>query len=514
MKFRMPRWLKPSLNQTEQELSREIAFRRAMEDAMPTGMRTIDLEGRITYVNPAFCRIVGLSQERLVGALPPYPYWPPEETAQLRLNIKRLLQGEMHLLNTQINVMHRDGRRLICRMYTSPLRDAHGKQVGWMTSVTDITEPSRIRAELAQAQERFITVLQSLDSAVSVAPPNSDQELLFANETYRKWFGDSLQAGHRPMAETSRSPWADSREFFSPSVQRWFDVRVRSIQWVDGRVVQLVVATDITQRRLAEQNQRLQYERLEQTSRLINMGEMASSLAHELNQPLTAIANYTMGAVARVRAAQARGEHLSCEDLEEMLAKTARQAERAGQVIRRIRGFVKRSDPIRKFVDPAAILAEAVGLAEIDARSLGMQIVQEIDPSLPAIFVDPILIEQVLLNLIKNGLEAMRQTDQRELRIQVQTHDEQILFAVTDRGPGVAPEIKERLFDSFYTTKAEGMGMGLNICRSIIESHQGRLWFDDNPQGGCCFRFTLPLEATPQPAEVTSKPSTAMETGQ
>ncbi|MFZ9315455.1 MAG: PAS domain-containing protein [Burkholderiaceae bacterium] len=177
----MPRWLKPSLNQTEQELSREIAFRRAMEDAMPTGMRTIDLEGRITYVNPAFCRIVGLSQERLVGALPPYPYWPPEETAQLRLNIKRLLQGEMHLLNTQINVMHRDGRRLICRMYTSPLRDAHGKQVGWMTSVTDITEPSRIRAELAQAQERFITVLQSLDSAVSVAPPTSDQELLFAN---------------------------------------------------------------------------------------------------------------------------------------------------------------------------------------------------------------------------------------------------------------------------------------------------------------------------------------------
>lgn len=510
MKLKLLQWLRGSQSQTAQELSREIAFRRAMEDAMPTGMRTIDLEGRITYVNPAFCRIVGLSQERLVGALPPYPYWPPEESTQLRLNLRRLLQGEMHLLNTQINVMHKDGRRLICRMHTSPLRDAHGKQVGWMTSVADITEPSRIRAELAQAQERFITVLQSLDSAVSVAPPGPNQELLFANETYRKWFGDSLTAGHRPMTESSRSPWADSREFFSPSVQRWFDVRVRSIQWVDGRVVQLVVATDITQRRLAEQNQRLQYERLEQTSRLINMGEMASSLAHELNQPLTAIANYTMGAVARVRAAQARGENLSCEDLEETLSKTAKQAERAGQVIRRIRGFVKRSDPIRKFVDPTAIVAEAVGLADIDARALGMQITQEIDPALPAIFVDPILIEQVLLNLIKNGLEAMKQTSQRELKIHVQSLDDQILFAVTDRGPGVAAEIRERLFDSFYTTKPEGMGMGLNICRSIIESHQGRLWFEDNPESGCSFRFTLPLEANPGEAAVAAAP-TAME---
>ncbi len=197
-----------------------------------------------------------------------------------------------------------------------------------------------------------------------------------------------------------------------------------------------------------------------------------------------------------------------------MLAKTARQAERAGQVIRRIRSFVKRSDPIRKFVDPTAILAEAVGLAEIDARALGMQIHQDIEPALPAIFVDPILIEQVLLNLIKNGLEAMRQTDQKELRIQVNILDDQILFAVIDRGPGVAAEIKERLFDSFYTTKAEGMGMGLNICRSIIESHQGRLWFDDNPQGGCSFRFTLPLEATPQLTQDNPNPSTAMETGQ
>jgi PAS domain S-box-containing protein len=490
-------------NKTAEELSREIAFRRAMENSMPTGMRVIDMQGRISYVNPAFCRIVGLTQDELLGQLPPYPYWPPEETELHRLNLRRLLSGEVEGLNTQIKVMHRDGTRLICRMYTSPLQDADGNQVGWMSSITDITEPSRIRAELALAQERFITVLQSLDSAVSVAPPEPSQEMLFANEAYRKWFGDSLEDGHRGLARAARSPWADSREVFNPVVQRWFDVRMRSIQWVDGRVVQLLVATDITQKRLSEENQRMQYQRLEQTSRLINMGEMASSLAHELNQPLTAISNYTMGAAARIRAAENRSETLSSEDLLEMLTKTAQQAERAGKVIRRIRGFVKRSDPIRKFIDPSQLVAEAVDLAEIDARGLGFEIEQHLPQGLPAIFVDPILIEQVLLNLIKNGLDAMRESAERLLVVRVEATADEITFSVIDRGAGVAPEMRERLFDSFYTTKTEGMGMGLNICRSIIESHQGRLWFEDNPDVGSRFCFWLPLhvESTDTPVE-------------
>lgn len=481
-------------SRSQEELSREIAFRRAMENSMATGMRVIDLEGRISYVNPAFCRLVGMTQDELLGQTPPFTYWPPEELEQHRLNIKRLLLGEIRNLNTQISIMHRDGTRLVCRMFTTPLQDAAGRQVGWMTSVSDITEPTRIRQELAQAQERFVTVLQAVDAAVSVAPPPPSTELLFANESYRKWFGDSITTGHRLLTQAARSPWATSREVFVETAQRWFDVRTNSIQWVDGRVVQLAVASDITQKRISEENQRIQYERLQQTSRLVNMGEMASSLAHELNQPLTAITNYTMGAVARIKAAERRGEQIPAEELIEMLTKTARQAERAGMVIKRIRGFVKRSDPIRKFADPAAIVAEAVGLAEIDARSAGLTIQPELDPDLPALYVDPILIEQVLLNLMKNGLEAMRTSPVRSLRVRVRVVNEDMVFAVTDRGAGVAAEIRERLFDSFYTTKAEGMGMGLNICRSIIEAHQGRLWFDDNAEGGSSFRFSLPIE--------------------
>ncbi|MGA0883019.1 MAG: PAS domain-containing protein, partial [Burkholderiaceae bacterium] len=246
----------PKRRKTEAELSREIAFRRAMENSMPTGMRVIDLQGRISYVNPAFCRLVGMNSSELIGQSPPYAYWPPEQTEQHKLNIKRLLLGEINSLNSQVTVMHKDGTRLTCRMYTSPLQDENGRQVGWMTSVNDITEPTRIRHELAQAQERFITVLQALDAAVSVAPPPPDNELLFANEAYRKWFGQSLDKGHRALAEAPRTPWSESREYFSATAQRWFDVRMRSIQWVDGRVVQLLVATDITQRRMTQETKR------------------------------------------------------------------------------------------------------------------------------------------------------------------------------------------------------------------------------------------------------------------
>jgi PAS domain S-box-containing protein len=483
----------------ETELAEETAFRRAMENSMSTGMRVIDLSGQITYVNPAFSRMTGFAVEELTGHNPPFPYWPPETKDELHGNLARMLSGESPPSGLPIQIMRKDGKRLTVRMYTSPLIDQSGIQTGWMTSVTDISEQTRIRQELAQAQERFITVLQALDAAVSVAPPAPNEELLFANQAYKKWFGSSLASGHRFLCGAVKGPWADVREIYSPTVQRWFEVRVRNIKWVDGRDVQLMVATDITQERASAQAQREQREKLQQTSRLVTMGEMASSLAHELNQPLAAIANYTSGAAARLRNSAARGETIATEDLLEMLTKTARQAERAGQVIRRIRGFVKRSDPIRKPTSAATIMADAIGLAEIDARERSLTILQRMAENLPELNVDAILIEQVLLNLVKNGLEAMRESAVRELIVEVSTVDQQLMFSVIDRGHGVPESIRNSLFDSFYTTKADGMGMGLNICRSIIESHQGRLWFEDNPEGGCTFRFTLPAYAGHKP---------------
>lgn len=487
----------------ELALAAETAYRRAMENSMLTGMRAFDMEGRIGYVNPAFCNMVGFAEEELVGCTPPYPYWPTGNDAN-RENLERVLAGRTPSSGFEVKVRRKDGSVFDARMYVSPLIDAEGRQTGWMTSMTDVTEPKRIREQLAAAHERFTTVLDELDAAVSVVARASEgsrhgAELLFANRMYRSLFGTDSRSHEMLLEAYAQGGEASGpAEVYDPARGLWFDLRVRQIRWVDGSPVELLVATDTTRRHEIEEQQREQDRKLQRTSRLVTMGEMASSLAHELNQPLTAIANYCMGMSARVRATAAAGRAVAPEDLLDPLSKTSAQAARAGEVIRRIRNFVKRSEPERRRCEVATIVADAVGLADIDARRLGIPIVTEMPERLPPLFVDPILIEQVLLNLLKNGFDAMRETPEganRRVVLAVEQHDDQLEFSVTDRGPGLPADTRERLFEPFFTTKNEGMGMGLNICRSIIESHKGRLWAQTPEGGGCSFRFTLPVDA-------------------
>jgi PAS domain S-box-containing protein len=487
----------------ELALAAETAFRQAMEDSMLTGMRAFDMDGRISYVNRAFCQMVGFDASELVGALPPYPYWPAGSSEANRENLSRVLRGDTPTSGFEVKVRRKDGSLFDARMYVSPLIDRHGHQTGWMTSMTDVTEPKRIREQLAAAHERFTTVLDELDAAVSVVarPPDGSvdhAELLFANRMYRSLFGADSRR-HESLLAARDVGLADSpSEIFDATLGRWFEVRSRQIRWVDGSAVEMLVATDVTRRHEIEEQQREQDRKLQRTSRLVTMGEMASSLAHELNQPLTAIANYCMGLSARIRARAGAGQQMEADELLEPLAKTAAQAARAGEVIRRIRNFVKRSEPERRRCEVVAIVADAVGLAEIDARRLGIQVVTELAPELPPLDVDPILIEQVLLNLLKNGIEAMRDVPPdrpREVRLAVELADGHAEFRVTDHGNGLARDAQQRLFEPFFTTKAEGMGIGLNICRSIVESHKGRLWAETTAGGGCSFRFTLPVVA-------------------
>ncbi|MGA2550493.1 MAG: PAS domain S-box protein [Burkholderiaceae bacterium] len=484
----------------QQALVAETAFRRAMEDSLLTGMRVIDLEGRITYVNPAFCRMLGFAETELLGATPPYPYWPRERYPQNHVTLNQILTGRAPAAGLEVNVMRKDGSYFDARMYVSPLLNEHGLQTGWMTSMTDITEPKRIRQELAQAQERFTTVLEELDAAVSVYGGYADHDqLLFANRYYRRLFGTDA-FGHRELSATHPAAFGPERdattnEVHSGTTSKWFEVRQRTIQWVDGRKVQMQVATDITARKRTEEMVRQQQEKVQLTSRLITMGEMASSLAHELNQPLTAIANYSMGTVARVRSTIERGDRTDPQELLIALQKTSAQAERAGKIIRRIREFVKRSEPHRRVINLRTVVDDAVGFAEIEAAKKRILIRTEIPEAIAEIQADPIMIEQVLLNLLKNAIDAMQDAIVREVVVQVVDRVGHVEFAVVDHGSGIAPDVDERLFEPFYSTKDEGMGMGLNICRSIVEFHHGRLWVQNNVGGGCTFHFTLPKAA-------------------
>jgi signal transduction histidine kinase len=179
------------------------------------------------------------------------------------------------------------------------------------------------------------------------------------------------------------------------------------------------------------------------------------------------------------------------------MQKASFQAERAGKIVRRMRDFVRKSEPHRASVPLGDIVDEAIGFAEIEARKAGIDIRVEIPPGLPPVYADKIMIEQVLLNLVKNGIEAMAQTPRQRRQLLVtagQNEGAQVEVEVRDNGHGIGEGDTEKLFMPFFTTKTQGMGMGLNICRTIIEFHNGRLWVEPNPEGGTVFRFTLPLE--------------------
>jgi two-component system sensor histidine kinase DctS len=368
----------------EQALRNEHAFRKAMEDSVQTGLRARDSTGRITYVNPAFCTMVGWSAEELTGRLPPMPYWVDEEIEATRALHDRILAGEGPPRGFEVFFKRRNGEIFPALIHEAPLIDAQGRQTGWMSSIVDISDQKR-----------------------------------------------------------------------------------------------------------TEEMARQQQERLQATARLIAMGEMASSLAHELNQPLAAIASYNAGCLNMLASGEA-----DLKDIEAVLEKSTEQAQRAGRIIRRIYEFVRRAEPKSEPCDVGQLLDEMIGLIEPDARRQGIRIARHIPPHLPGIHGDRILLGQALLNLIRNGMDAMRDIvpELRQLTVTVTFEDDQVHLTVADRGTGIPTDLVARLFEPFFTTKAEGMGMGLNICRSVVEGHKGRLWAEANPDGGSIFHVLLPTK--------------------
>jgi two-component system sensor histidine kinase DctS len=369
----------------ENALRQQMAFRTAMEDSLVTGLRARDLEGRVTYVNPAFCRMVGYPAEDLLGKKPPMPYWAPEAMAEYEDRFRKVLSGQA---TPQFETVFQraDGVRVPVLVFEAPLVDAHGRHTGWMSSILDITDRKR-----------------------------------------------------------------------------------------------------------AEELNRQQQEKLETSARLATMGEISSMLAHELNQPLAAISSYTAGAL-NVLARETPAAPLDTGMLKRALEQANTQARRAGQIIRSVHEFVKKREPRRETVAIPNVVDGIRALVELQARQSYVALQVDVPDDLPPVLADRVLIEQVLLNLTRNAIEAMQAVDpeRRVLRIAAHTGEQgQVAVSVIDNGHGIPPEVAERLFSPFFSTKAEGMGMGLSICRTAIEFHGGTLTHADNPGGGTVFTFTL-----------------------
>lgn len=481
----------------EQALREEYAFRTAMENSLATGMRAVDREGRIIYVNPAFCRMTGWSEKELVGHAPPMPFWPPEDQHPGEV-FDAMLHGKAPPEGSERPLRKKSGEIIDILIHSTPLIDAAGRQKGWMSSFTDITERKRTQEALAAAHERFAAVMEEINAAIVVTDAET-QTLLYANSNFQRFFAPAaegedfcLLAPHYWQEVAQQSPRLPADVFDTEILfnGHWFQVRGRVFKWVDGRTAHMEVATDITERKQADELFRKQEEKLQFTARLVTMGEMASSLAHELNQPLTAIASYTTGCLNKLR----NGDPAA--DIQPAMEAINTQAQRAGKIIKNIREFVKKSAPQKAPALLASVLEESVGFAEIEAKRHNVEIRLDLADDLPLVNVDRVMIEQVIFNLVRNGIEAIRD-DQKGIVVLSAARNDQgsVGVCVADNGQGIEEHVVQQLYTPFFSTKSDGMGMGLNICRAIVEFHQGRLWHEANPGGGTRFCFTLPVES-------------------
>jgi len=375
----------------ELDLADALAFRKAMENSLVTGLRARDNQGRITYVNPAFCEMVGFEANELIGRGIPAPYWPPEMVDEYgQRQALRLAGNAPAREGVESMFMRKNGERFSVLIFEAPLINALGEQTGWMGAVLDISEQRRVE-EVSRASQ----------------------------------------------------------------------------------------------------------ERLQATARLATVGEMASLLSHELNQPLAAISSYATGSLNLLQDAAVHDPQLA-ENLGSAIQRIGQQAERAGKVIKSVHDFVRRRDQASEAVTPRALLDDVMPLVSLQARKLGVRVSVHCPLDLPSVFCDRTMVEQVLLNLARNGMQAMAEdTVNKVLTLSVRhavsnASSRWLEFTVSDFGQGIPDAVAEKLFTPFFTTKQEGMGLGLSLCRTVVEQHGGLLSHRPNQPRGTVFSFTLP----------------------
>ena len=262
---------------------------------------------------------------------------------------------------------------------------------------------------------------------------------------------------------------------------------------------------DVSERRRAEEISRASQDRLQATARLAMVGEMASLLSHELNQPLAAISSYAVGSLNLLGEAASTPTRLLLSDLKQAIGRIAEQAERAGKVIKGVHDFVRRGGQARVSVLPLVLFEAIMPLVSLQARKLSITLVTDIDPACAAVLCDRTMVEQVLLNLARNGMQAMEHSASRVLTLRARpaasnANSGWLEFSVIDQGQGISPQVEQQLFTPFFTTKVDGMGLGLSLCRNVVEQHGGFLRFEAAQPCGTVFGFTLPTDSSPAAA--------------
>ncbi|MDB5815070.1 MAG: sensor histidine kinase [Rhodocyclales bacterium] len=479
-------------------LSDELRFREAMENSLLTGLVAFDLQGRISYVNPAFCKMVQFDAEELLSVGAPFPFWSSEHLVPCQHSHEMMMQSDSVLDGHSAHYCRKDGSGLTVRLFSSALVDGEGIARGWMVSLYDVTIFLEQREALSVSRAQLYTILAGLEAAVSVSM-HEDGRLLFRNSHHSMIF--PMQSDGEccllPWNGVPREPQTHAGDFFDPTNNCWYHLERRTIRWIDGASVQLDIARDITAERRSVQAARERDDLLQHTARLASLAEFASGIAHEINQPLSAIANYT--AVAK---SFLQSQPLRLDKVLEAVTLAGEESRRTGQIIHSLRGLIQKRRAQHELHNLHDLLSEPLALLAPQLQQHDVDIIVRGPLKSIVIECDAVMIEQVLLNLIRNALEAVsnlqRPLPRDAVVVRVDSDALGVTLCVSDRGTGIADP--DRLFKAFYTTKAEGMGLGLAICRTVIESHGGRIWAEPNPKGGTRFSFRLPRPAMPNQA--------------
>jgi two-component system sensor kinase FixL len=484
---------------------------RAIVATAVDGIVVIDRNGAIRSVNNATERLFGYAAAELIGrnvkVLMPEPY-ATEHDAYLG-NYLRSGRKKIIGIGREVVGRRKDGSVFPMDLSVGEARD--GGEAIFIGIIRDITD--RKSAELARRESelRLRSILDTVPDAIVVI--DSQGKIHSFSPAAERLFGyDSAEVIGHNVNILMPAPYRDAHDGYIERYLRTGERRIIGIGRIvtgrrkDGETFPMELQVgefnfagsryftgfvrDLTERQEAERRiQDLQAELLH-ASRLSVMGQMASSMAHELNQPLTAVTNYLEA--GRQLLAVGTG---SPERINEMMEKAIAQAQRAGDVIRRLREFVGRGETERRTQNLNQLVEEALALALVGARQRGVRASLELDHGLPPVLVDHVQIQQVVLNLVRNAVEAMEQVERRELTIVTRAMPQKGMpeVIVADTGPGIPPELADRLFQPFVTTKPTGMGLGLSICREIVEAHHGRLTTAPAPSGGTVFRLTLPI---------------------
>jgi two-component system sensor kinase FixL len=492
---------------------------RALLDAAVDAIIVIDHVGTISEFSLAAQRVFGYTADEMIGRnvrdLMPEPYRGEHDSYLERYTSTR--KAHIIGIGREVVARRKDGSLFPCELAVGRVADEEPPRfVGFIRDITARKQADellkRSEAELRLAQE--LANLGNYVMHVDGSEPDYYSPQLFSildipigsahissGDYFDRWVHPSDKArvieAFRHVDSLGAPLDIEYQIVLQDGRPRHLHHIAQAVLDASGRVVKYVgTIHDVTDRRHAEDEARQLQDRLTHFSRLSTMGEMAAGLAHEINQPLSAIATYAQACQRFLKQPDPE-----IADVVAALEQINAQALRAGEVIRRLRNFVKNREVIREAVDCGRLLDDLRTLAETDARLHSVRLRIDAEDDLPTVYADPIQLQQVVLNLVRNAIDAMSEAPEERREVVLMTRlneDGEVEITVADHGSGLAPEATEHLFNPFFTTKSGGTGLGLAISKSIVRAHGGRLWHTPNEQSGARFHFTLPISPATQ----------------